>query len=215
VKLVQSQRLAVARLTPLRDLRRCATYAAARLTPLRDLKLLVMLVLLMFYSIPAQSQFTFNFGSSSTVLRANVPAVVVKALQSSYYVTVEIDGFVFDGGLQYSTQLCPYPFVLNQYQITQNTGFYHARTFGQAHNPVGDVAGIFSPLIGAGVYKITFDNHVVQPITITLDLTDANWGLGTDNVFRNILLEPDFSVSPTEVLVWISDEDKAQNTMDN
>ena len=138
----------------------------------------------------AQLQY-FDFGADANTPRANVPVVVFFAgNQLNYTVTTTVKDMVFDAQGRYSQQLMAGVFTAKLIRVP--TGFFHTRMFPYNRNVSGDVADKFDEMLGCGTYHFTlFGGTIGYPgFGFDLDLTDARWGEGYDNSFRNILIEP-------------------------
>jgi hypothetical protein len=120
-------------------------------------------------------------------------------------------GLVFDGQLEYSRQLSPATPIVSQ-TITENTGFFHCNQFGNPQNLGGDVTARFTPLLGAGVYELYFEQNG-DDFSIILNLIDANWATGPDGIFRSILIDPVFAGLNSAAYIYVSHADADDNTI--
>lgn len=138
----------------------------------------IVLALLMVGAVldTATAQYYFDFGSSSLVPRDECPVLVFSPIDNeTYYVTITVDGFVFDDALEYSRQLSEETYTTAMVSgATGYTGIFHVNQFGNnPSTPMGDVDADIPELLGCGRYMLHFKHEDDREFDIFLDLTDA------------------------------------------
>jgi hypothetical protein len=120
------------------------------------------LIVIAASDLPAQTQFDLS-GNALAIRNSSGSAITD--------ITLSTAGFTFDNVLEYAAFTPPSSFSLGDSEIV---GFDAPNTSGGAIG--GDITLIAGPLT-CGRLELTFDDG--DPRTLIIDMTDANWGLGT------------------------------------